>query len=62
MDHAAVIRRTLFGRNRRQLRIFGGRHKFKIYRMAVAGSLIHLHKQFMVLTERKFGIAEFSVF
>ena len=62
MDHAAVIRRTLFGRNRRQLRIFGGRHKFKIYRMAAAGSLIHLHNQFMVLTERQFGIAEFSVF
>ena len=62
MSHAEVVLSTLFGSNLRQLRIFGGRHKFEIRRMTVTGSLVHLHSQLMVLAERQCGIAELSVF
>ncbi len=62
MSHAAVVRSTLFEGDFRHFGTFGRRHQLKIGSKSITGSFVQRHGQFIILTERKLGKTEFSVF
>lgn len=61
-SHAAIVLRTLFGSHFGHIGAFHRRNDIHIQCISLAGRFVQLHGQGIVLSERQFGITEFSIF